>query len=97
MRAIIVLVALLLAGCCSTPRCYVGRALTAFEGVDRLALPAIDVACTAKIKECGSVPAAQCSAYGQCTNALTAYRAAMDATGRTLATVNRLLADLGVK
>ena len=88
---------LTLAGCCSTPRCYLARSLTAVSAADKLAAPALDAACTSRIKACGAVPVESCPPFKQCTAAATGYQVAMDAIGRALAACNRALSDAGVK
>lgn len=95
--AVLIAVSLLFAGCCSTPRCYLGRGLTAIGAADRLAAPALDAVCTARIKACGLVPPESCPPFKQCTAAATQYQVAMDAVGRALSAANRVLSDVGIK
>jgi hypothetical protein len=83
--------------CCSTTRCYLARGLVAIESADKLAIPAISAICTPRIKACGQMPAEQCAAFTACTNAIKAYQVSMDTAGRSLATCNKTLADIGVQ
>jgi hypothetical protein len=97
VRALLVAIALLLAGCCGTSRCYVARSLTAVKAADAIALPAIESACVAKVSACGVIPRASCPPYLQCVQGLAVYQASMDAIGRALGATNRVLSDLGVR
>ena len=89
--------AALLSGCCTTSRCYLSRGLTAVSACDKVAIPAIEKACSAKVQVCGKVAPASCPAYLSCAKQLAIYQASMDAIGRGLGAANRSLADLGVQ
>lgn len=96
MRSSILLV-LLLSACATTPRGYLAKGLTAIKAADKIAIPAVEEICVAKVKECGQVAPEKCAAFTKCHAALVGYQAAMNAVGKGLAEANRALELLGVK
>lgn len=98
IRVLMMLAALLVGGCCSTAKspgqCYLSKSLKMTEKVDLALLPEIEKRCAAAVDKCGRVPAAQCAAYGKCVTILTGYKTGMNAAGRSLEAVNKILEDL---
>ena len=96
LRILILLVALALAGCCSTGRCYLARAQTALEASDPVAVKAIGAVCRPKVAECKGQPE-DCAAYMKCRAGLAGYKTARELAGKAIVELNRILASLGVE
>lgn len=85
-------------GCvCSSPRACLVTAQKATAMADAPALKLIGDKCLDEATKCGPVGSANCPGWQKCDKARTAYKAALDALGGSLATCNRVLFDLGVK
>jgi hypothetical protein len=97
MKWILMLCALMLAGCCSTGRCYLSKALKMTEKVDLVGLPEIQKACSSAVDKCGKVKPADCPAFVTCEQALIGYKTGMNVLGRGLESVNKAFIDAGVK
>ncbi len=100
MRPLMLIVALLMAGCCTTGtklengQCFTVKALKMQEKADRALLPETQRLCAAAVDKCGKVAPDKCPAYGKCVTILTGYKVGMNAAGRSLEAVHKLLEDL---
>ncbi len=97
MRWILMLLALLLGGCCGTSRCYIARAQTALEASDPIALKAIGAVCRPKVEAECKGKGEDCPAFQKCKAALVGYKAARKTVGTGLVELNRALAEIGVR
>jgi hypothetical protein len=84
-------------GCCSTPRCYLARSLTAIGAADKLVVAELKSKYEPRIKACGAVAKNLCAAYVELENVTKTYTSGMVAAGDGLKSCNRALDAAGVK